>query len=153
MFAAGCFLLAATVVIITQEVFRRYVLGIPSIWALDVSRYIMVYITFLAAARLLSKDEHITIDIITMRVSGKFKYYINAFNCFIGTISCGILCGFSAVTCWDHLIRGLRVIDPIAIPKVIPLAIIPLGSFLLFFVFLQKFAQSLAMIKGRVSEM
>ena len=138
LFFLSGLLLAAIAIIISYEVFLRYVINRPTIWAIDLSRYILVYATFMGAIRCLKKNEHIAIDIVISRVSPKVQVPLNIFSSILGGLACLILFVFSAVTTWDHFRRGLHVIDPIEIPKFIPLAIIPIGAFFLFLVFVSK---------------
>ena len=125
------FLLFSVMVIVTVEVVARYIFKHPTIWAVDVSRYCLVYITFLGASSLLLKGEHINVDLLLVRLSQKGQLILQI----IGHVLCAAtfltFFIFSTLTTWDHYNRGILVIDPIEIPKAIPLVIIPIGSFFL----------------------
>jgi C4-dicarboxylate transporter DctQ subunit len=126
------FLLFFIMAIITYEVVARYIFRSPTIWVVDVSRYCLVYITFLGATTLLLKGEHINVDLVLTHLGQKGRLILQI----IGHVICALtflsFFIFSAATTWDHYKRGILVIDPIEIPKVIPLVIIPIGSFFLF---------------------
>lgn len=125
------FLLFSIMAIVTIEVVARYIFKHPTIWAVDVSRYCLVYITFLGASSLLLKGEHINVDLFLARLSQKSQLVLQI----IGHVLCAAafltFFIFSTLTTWDHYRRGILVIDPIEIPKAIPLMIIPIGSFFL----------------------
>jgi C4-dicarboxylate transporter DctQ subunit len=125
------FLLFFIMAIITYEVVARYIFKSPTIWVVDVSRYCLVYITFLGATSLLLKGEHINVDLVLTHLSQKGQLIFQI----IGHVLCALtflsFFIFSAATTLDHYKRGILVIDPIEIPKVIPLIIIPIGSFFL----------------------
>ncbi len=125
------FLLFFIMAIITYEVVARYILKSPTLWVVDVSRYCLVYITFLGAAGLLLKGEHINVDLFLTHLSGRAQLILQIIGHLLCAITFLAFFIFSAATTWDHYSRGILVIDPIEIPKVIPLAIIPLGSFFL----------------------
>ena len=56
--------LAVTVmVIVLQDVIRRYVFNDPSVWALDVASFLLVYLFFLALAPALQSGSHVTVDL------------------------------------------------------------------------------------------
>jgi len=126
------FLLFFIMAIITYEVVARYIFRSPTIWVVDVSRYCLVYITFLGATSLLLKGEHINVDLVLTHLGQKGQLIFQI----IGHVLCGLtflsFFIFSGATTLDHYRRGILVIDPIEIPKVIPLIIIPIGSFFLF---------------------
>lgn len=52
----------AIVVLIVQDVFRRYVLNDPTIWSLDVSSFLLVYLFFFALAPALEAGTHVNVD-------------------------------------------------------------------------------------------
>jgi TRAP-type C4-dicarboxylate transport system permease small subunit len=124
-------LLFFIMVIITYEVVARYILKSPTLWVVDVSRYCLVYITFLGAAGLLLKGEHINVDLFLTHLSRRTQLILQIIGHLLCAITFLAFFIFSAATTWDHYRRGILVIDPIEIPKVIPLAIIPIGSFFL----------------------
>ena len=138
MFFLASILIIAIMVIISLEVFLRYVMGSPTIWALDVTRYILVYLTFLGASSLLRTDDHIIIDIVTERLSPGVRRILNIVTSILGAIACLTIFLFSVVTTWEHFRSGVLVVDPIEIPKYIPMAIIPIGTLFLFLVFIEK---------------
>ncbi len=125
------FLLFSVMAIITIEVVARYIFRSPTLWVVDVSRYCLVYITFLGAASLLLRGEHINVDLILVHLGPKAQWILQIIGHLLCAVTFLTFCVFSAATTWDHYRRGIQVIDPIEIPKVIPLAIIPIGSFFL----------------------
>jgi len=138
MFFLASFFMIAIMVIIFLEVFLRYVMGSPTIWALDVTRYILVYLTFLGASNILRTDDHIIIDVVIERLSPEIRRILNIVTSILGAIACLTVFLFSFATTWEHFRSGVLVVDPIEIPKYIPLAIIPIGTLFLFLVFIEK---------------
>ncbi|MCW8328939.1 TRAP transporter small permease [Photobacterium sp. SDRW27] len=67
-------LLALTVAF---EVFSRYVLGSPTIWAYDVSLFLFGYIAALGGALAQQKKAHINVDVFYLSVSARFKSLFN----------------------------------------------------------------------------
>ncbi|HZG81428.1 MAG TPA: TRAP transporter small permease [Brevibacillus sp.] len=60
-------LVLAMVIILIQDVLRRYLLNDPTSWALDVSRFLLVYIFFLGLGPALETGHHVSTDLISSR--------------------------------------------------------------------------------------
>jgi TRAP-type C4-dicarboxylate transport system permease small subunit len=121
-------LILFVMVIITGEVAARYIFNSPTLWVIDVSRYCLVYIAFLAAPVLLLKNLHINVDLVLTHVGARMRTLLSLASQILCSVAFLTLFVISLVTTWDHYARGIRVIDPIEIPKFIPLAIIPIGA-------------------------
>lgn len=67
-------LLAATVAF---EVFSRYVLGAPTIWAYDVSLFLFGYIAALGGALAQQNKAHINVDVFYLSVSARMRSFFN----------------------------------------------------------------------------
>lgn len=70
-------LLALTVAF---EVFSRYVLDSPTIWAYDVSLFLFGYIAALGGALAQQKKAHINVDVFYLSVSARLKSLFNLFS-------------------------------------------------------------------------
>lgn len=62
------------VVIIVQEVLRRYLFNNPTTWSLDIARFLLVYIFFLALAPALESGTHVSTDMITSKLSATAQW-------------------------------------------------------------------------------
>lgn len=60
---------AATFAEVLTEVFFRYVLNTPLSWGGELSQTILVWITFIGAAVMLYRGEHMVIDLLARRIS------------------------------------------------------------------------------------
>lgn len=70
-------ILAATVAF---EVFSRYVLGEPTIWAYDVSLFLFGYIAALGGALAQQNKAHINVDVLYLSVSMRVRSVFNLFS-------------------------------------------------------------------------
>jgi len=59
------------------EVFSRYVLGSPTIWAYDVSLFLFGYIAALGGGLAQQRKAHINVDVIYLSVSARMKAIFN----------------------------------------------------------------------------
>lgn len=58
----GSILLVAACLVLTWQVFTRYVLGSASTWSEEIGRYMFIWIIFLGCSYAMKTDEHIRVD-------------------------------------------------------------------------------------------
>lgn len=63
--------------VVAFEVFSRYVLNSPTIWAYDLSLFIFAYIAALGGAYAQQRQAHINVDILYLKVSERTKRVFN----------------------------------------------------------------------------
>lgn len=134
-------LVGALTVGITYEVVVRYFFNRPTIWAQDFSMYILLYITFLAAAWVQMEHAHVTIDVTLQALNPRTKRVMQFVTLVMGTLA-------SAFWVWQsfrftlHSFHRSEIINrPVQVPEFIILGIIPVGAFFLFLVFLKQLCQ------------
>ncbi|MFK5952022.1 MAG: TRAP transporter small permease [Desulfobacterium sp.] len=70
-------LFAIILVLSWMQVFRRYVIANPATWTEEISRLLLVWATFIAAAVAVYQDDLMRIDIFTSRLSPKASAIFN----------------------------------------------------------------------------
>ena len=131
-------LLVAVMLLTSVKVFFRYVLREGLIGVDQISGTLLLYITFLGAAWVLRREEHVTIDLLVTRLSPKAQRWLNVVNSIIGALICLVLTIYGtleAITSWQ---RGILIPAEIEIPRVVNLAVIPLGTFFLWLQFMRR---------------
>lgn len=134
--AAG-FIVLFQIASICLEIFMRYFLNRPLSWVVEIGETSMLYLTFLGAAWVLRREGHVRVDIVISRVSPEIRVLLNVMNSVIGAAVCLVLVWYGAHETWDNFIRGLYLPDT-QMPVAPILAVIPVGSFLLFIQFLRR---------------
>ena len=81
---AASFLMPLIATIVAFEVFSRYFLGAPTIWAYDLSLFMFGYMAALGGAYAQQQRSHINVDILYLRVSQKTKCIFNLFAFLLG---------------------------------------------------------------------
>src|SRR5690554_3923943 len=66
-------ILGIMVLNVTWQVVSRYVLQSPSSFTDELSRYMLIWLGMLGAAYVAGKDEHLAIDILPQKLTGKAK--------------------------------------------------------------------------------
>lgn len=67
--AVSCLLLVALLISVMLQVISRYVFHSPLSWTDEVSRFLLVWLTFIAAAYVMSERLHVTVDLLMARLN------------------------------------------------------------------------------------
>jgi len=130
-FLAGGITLFLTL-LISAEVAMRYFFNHPIENVDEITEHALLYITFLSAAWVLRKGGHVEIDIIYNQLGSRFKAFLDLVNPILGAAACLALTWFSFQATWLAFERGTVFATTWSLPRWPVLAVIPLGSFLLF---------------------
>jgi TRAP-type C4-dicarboxylate transport system permease small subunit len=98
------YLLPVLSAIVAFEVFARYVLDRPTIWAYDTSLFLFGYIAALGGARAQHKDAHINVDIVHGKVSDNVR---RIFDLISVVLAIGFLV-IMAKTCFGMFLEALE---------------------------------------------
>ena len=123
------------------DVVLRYFFNRPSSWVIEVSQYLLVYITFLGTAWVLKEDGHIIVDVVTVRLSPQTQAFLGIITSLMGAFVCLIIFWFGGVETLDHFQRGVRSPSILEFPKAPVIGIIPFGSLLLGLQFIRRTAK------------
>lgn len=126
-----CWLMLPLVLITCIEVFMRYVVAQPTIWAWDVNIQIFAVIIFLSGGYALRHKGHITVDVLTINMSPRKTAILSLFTSiffFFGITTLMILG-------WEMFLMSWKVSEKMptiwAPPYYWMKLMIPLGCFLL----------------------
>ncbi|OGP65510.1 MAG: hypothetical protein A2169_13425, partial [Deltaproteobacteria bacterium RBG_13_47_9] len=114
------------------EVVLRYLLGRPTIWVVEIAGYTLLYITFLVVAWVQRRDGHVKTELVLNRLNPRLQAVVNVITSLICATVCFILTWYGAKTTLYFFQGGYPTPTPLRIPKFIIIAIIFVGSFLLF---------------------
>lgn len=140
-------LLTAMVTIMCANVFSRYALRYSLTWSAELARYCMLWSAFLAAAVLVNRDEHLSMNILLQNLKGRLRT-ITALLIHSGSFV------FFCLLVWVGLMlvrqTGNQVASSIAIPMNLVYSVIPVSGALMAFgslyriiLLLQKTSRSL----------
>ncbi len=120
------------------EVIMRYFLNSPTIWTVEISRFTLVYITFLGAAWVLKQEGHVKVDIVLNQLNPRTQSLLNVITSVISAIVCLIVTWYAVKVTVDSFQIGYRMDTVLRTPQYIVLAIIPVGTFFFFVRFLKR---------------
>jgi TRAP-type C4-dicarboxylate transport system permease small subunit len=84
-------LLMTLAVVVIYDVFTRYVMNSPSIFASEFSRMLQVTLATLGAAYVLEKEGHVTVNILLLRLNTRWRTLIGGITSVISGFFCFIL--------------------------------------------------------------
>lgn len=136
-YSAGVCLLAA-VLLVSFNVFTRYVLGFTYLSVLEIAKYLVLWSTFLGAVFLQRKGGHLSVDFITLHLSQKSRIIVDTGACIVGFCFCLMLAieGF-IVSAWSFRM-GEYSTTALNVPMVIPKFIVPIAGTLLAIEFARR---------------
>ncbi len=134
---------------ITYTIFARFLGFSGFIWGVQFTEYSLLWITLLGAAWVLKRDRHVSVDLLTNRLSSQTRKYFGLVHSLMGVAVCGVLCWYGIVVTWGQYQRGVTDIQVVDMPKYLILVIIPLGFLFLAMQFLRRFFEDLKEIRDR----
>ena len=134
----ACALLVFALIAVSMEIVFRYFLNRPSIWVVEVTEYILLYITFLGAAWLLKEEGHVKVDILSNRLDATNLALLNVITSVIGIMACLTITWYGIVATLHSFQRGALTVGLIEAPKFAVLLVIPIGGFMLSLQFLRR---------------
>ncbi len=123
--------------VVLRALFHHGILGIDQI-----TGTMMVYITFLAAAWVLRRDGHVTVDIVIANLRPQTQRVAMFLGSLVGAAVCLVLTWFATKAVLLSLHRGILIAAEIEIPRAVNLVVIPIGCFLLGIEFLRRAVRS-----------
>ena len=131
-------LVVLVMLVVCADVFLRYFFNSPMFWVLESTQFALVFITFLGAAWVLKNDGHVRMDIMINRLSQRTRDRINIVTSILCAVACLVVTWYGVKVWWDYYQINYIYAGSLKIPAYFLVAVIPIGSLLLFIQFLRK---------------
>jgi len=105
---------------------------------MEVSEYIILYITFLVGAWVLKQEGHVKVEIVLAQFHLKTQSLINIITSICCSVACLILTFYGLRVTWDLYQTNTFTYTILELPKFIFTSPISFGSFLLFIQFIRR---------------
>jgi C4-dicarboxylate transporter DctQ subunit len=135
---ASAVMLAIMMLSTTFEVVMRYFVGRPTIWAVDVTTIMLVFVTLLSAAWTLRREGHIKIDVVTSHLPPKAVAFLDFVTSIIALIACLVLTIEGVLVTLDAYRMGENLYRALSIPKPLIVWVFPFGGLLLSIQFMRR---------------
>ncbi len=133
----ACAILVFLLLIIVTQVTLR-IFGLTILWIFEISKFSLLYITFLGAAWLLKRERHVKMDIVLTRLSPRTQSLMNIITSVLGVIICLVLTWYGVTLIQAQIRVGDYFPGLLKAPKWPVALVIPVGSFLLLVQFLRR---------------
>ena len=148
---AGLCALAMTL-FITLDVFLRYAFNAPTIWANEVSSYLLLVMVFMGAAYALREKAHIRIDVVVSRLPRQVQDWMQVFSSITFLIFTGILGYFT----WSIFLDTVKFAETSRSLWDIPLAPwqvwLPLGLAIISLLLILNIYNEIKIARGKAKE-
>ena len=126
---------------ISYAVMMRYAWNKPVPWIVEISSYLMLYITFLGTAWLQRKGGHVEVDLFTGRLKPRVRAAFKTITSLGGAVVGFTLAWKGSLVTVDYFQRDVTAIGILNTPQFLLMGIIPIGGFLLLVEFLLQARQ------------
>ena len=124
--------------IVSYEVFVRYLFNAPTTWVLEISIYLCIACVFLAGGYALKEKQHIYVDVITNKLSERNQILFQIVSLVISLVYTLILTWKGAGMAYHSFIMHEVSPTVLNVPVVIPHAAVPIGGFMLVIEFIRQ---------------
>ena len=125
------FLVIPLMFVIVFDVVKRYFLNDPTMWALELSEILLLYMICLGAGTALLHKAHVSVDILVNKYPERRKAMINVILWPVLLLICFILAWKGITLLWDDIVFGSTSDTMWAPPMWISMVMIPLSGLLL----------------------
>ena len=139
----AAFLLAFIMLSVCSDVIMRYFFSRPMFWVTEVTEYCLLWVTFLATAWVLSRDNHVVMDLVIGHMKPEMRARIGIMTSIIGFAVCLLVTWYGVKVTLDVFQRDLLLSTVLTPPAYMLFIIIPIGSFLLTIQFIRRAFQSI----------
>lgn len=127
----GAFLVLFMASSIGLNVLLRRVFHAPLDWALPITEFSLLWITFMAAPVVLRREGHVRMTAITELLSDRPKFWLYVIGSIVGAVVCGILTWQTFETTMDQFRSGSTLLQGIEVKRALVSWVIPYGFTLL----------------------
>ena len=131
-------LMVAVMLTTTIKVVFRYGLREGLIGIDQISGTMLLYITFLGAAWVLRREEHVALDLLVGRMAPGVHRHMLVWGSVAGALVCLTISGFGTFETVTSLQRGIRIPAELEMPRAINLVVIPVGCLFLGLQFMRR---------------
>jgi TRAP-type C4-dicarboxylate transport system permease small subunit len=122
------------------------------VWIVQFNEYAMLFATFLGTGWLLSKNKHVSIELVVSRFSQRGQKIIGLIHSLMGIGLCATLFWYGTSTTLENFRRKVIHVQAVDVPMAYILFVIPLGFLLLSLQFTRNFFEGLHELRNSVFE-
>jgi TRAP-type C4-dicarboxylate transport system permease small subunit len=124
-------LLTLMVFMITFSVIGRHFFNYPAAWTVELSEYILLFMTFFTASWILKMGGHVKLDLVMKFLPSGGRRLLELVTMFLGAMASFILAWFSLEVTSSYYVKDVVLLKLIHMPHYIVIAPIFIGSLML----------------------
>ena len=125
--------LVAAAIIVTEGVIVRKVFGVSTIWQIEASVFLLIFVVFTGAAFVQKNEHHLNVDLVVIHLSPKTREITLIVVSIISCILAVVLAWYAWPMWWEAVVNKEHSESLWGPPLWIPYLFLPLGMTLLFF--------------------
>jgi TRAP-type C4-dicarboxylate transport system permease small subunit len=137
----------ALMLLIAREVIWRYILNKPSVFSVEISEYIMIFITFMCAGWVLHKNAHVSMTVLTDHLPVRVRISLDIATSLLTMAICCVIIWKGALSAVIAFTGHYRSASLIQFPLWISYSIIPLGMTILFLQYIVRIRENILRLK------
>lgn len=142
-------LIVFVMLVVSLQVIMRHFFNSPIAWVLEGTQFCLVFITYLGAAWVLTKEGHVRIEIVVRRFSYRTQTMVNAVVSIVCALACLVVTIFGIIVALDYAKIDYIYPGSLEIPAWPLEAVVPLGFFMLFLGFVFRTIESFKAYVGK----
>jgi TRAP-type C4-dicarboxylate transport system permease small subunit len=123
--------LVLLLMLVFNEVIARYVLNKPTLYSVELSEYLLLFVAFMAAGWVMQNNRHVRMHSVINLMPVRVRHVLDICTSCIVLVFCLILVWEGAEASLTALAGGYHSSSLLNVPLWIPYAIIPIGSLIL----------------------
>jgi TRAP-type C4-dicarboxylate transport system permease small subunit len=123
--------LVVLMLLVFHEVVVRYVLGRPTIFSVEISEYLLVFLTFMSVGWILREDRHVRMMALATILPSKAQIVLDIAVSVLATVFCGVLTWKGAQTAIMAYVGDYHSSSLVNFPLWISYSFIPFGALIL----------------------
>lgn len=123
--------LVLLLILVFNEVIARYVLNKPTLYSVELSEYLLLFVAFMAAGWVMQNERHVRMHSVINLMPVKVRHVLDICTSCIVLIFCLILVWEGAEASVMAFAGGYHSSSLLNVPLWIPYAIIPIGALIL----------------------
>ncbi|MBB4267655.1 TRAP transporter small permease [Roseospira visakhapatnamensis] len=127
----AAWLFVAIGLMVSYDVFLRYVFNAPTKWALEISEFLLLWATYLAAASVLRQRQNIRITLLYDKLGATGRRLCDSLALVIIAVFSGVVVAHGIDIVGDSIAQGRRTSTMLQVPKWMTEVAIPVGFGLL----------------------
>jgi len=149
--AALC--LVAAAIIVTEAVVVRKILGISTIWQIEASVFLLIFVVFAGAPFVQKNEHHLNVDLVIIHLSPRTREIILIFVSIISCLMAASLAWYAWPMWWEAAVGNQHTESLWGPPLWIPYLFLPLGMTLLFLQYIVYIRDKIVNLKkGDIAE-